>query len=98
MILINILRHFFADVWTLQVIRHYKIGKLAFIYADGDTPITSNEVDVLNNDNVNRICGWGIWNLKRKCKKLINNCCVNSVYKGENPNVREHDVCGKRYY
>ena len=58
MILVNTLKHYFTDVWMLQVIRNYKIDKLTFINANGALPVTINQLEVLNDDNVNRICGW----------------------------------------
>ena len=83
MILVNILKHYFTDVWMLQVICNYKFDKITFINDDGALPATSNWLDVLNDDKVNRIGGWELWKLKRKYMKLINNRCVNSIYEGK---------------
>ena len=48
------------------------------------TNVTSDSnctrLEVVNNDNVNRICGWGLWKLKRKYKKLIDKGCVDFIF------------------
>ena len=41
---------------------------------------TLTRLELVKADTVNRICGWGLWKLKQKYKKLINKDCVNLIY------------------
>ena len=65
MILVNILKHCFTELWIEEVIHAYKSDKLTFISPIPVTADKKTSLVVLNDDNVNRMFGWAIWKVKK---------------------------------
>ena len=70
-IFVNALKHYLTEEWIICVIKKYKTDTLTFMIITPHTEVATERLIVLNDDNVNRLFGWALYQMKKKYKKLI---------------------------